>query len=721
MATALHSARTRFFDKCGNPLCGGTVYTYQVGTTTAKPTYTDVSKTAVNTNPVILDSIGSAAIFLDGAYRVRVLDRCGVLVEDIQFIESWISATEKEAIYQTIDDVDSVLTEHIANTANPHEVSKVQIGLGNVDNTADLDKPVSAPAKTYIDQQDALKADKATTYTKTEVDSKVNAVSGGYIGAFATLSELNAKTGMTTGQVAKVMNDTTTTNNGDYRYTGSAWVKGYDNSAEAKSYADAQDVTVLTNAKSYADAQDATTLTNAKTYADNAVLNAPFAAALHVNSDTTNTREVLIADKTGNGVLAYDTTTKKLIGNFDTKPTYTAKTINHFLFYGQSLSIGGGQSTIISTTQPYNNLTFTGGVDGGGNLDLSGTKPLVSRDASTAPYAIDGRGDRGETPVSGACNAASLFAYRDSGVDPANFPIFGSTAGKGGTVIDLLDKGEDWYNNKFLAHIWGAYKLSNGSYGLPCVGWLQGESDLDASTPIDYATYKAKLSQLRDDVQDYVYSLCNQRYPVFFLTYQLSHKIKTSDSVARAQFDLDRDNEFFGLVVPTYVFPPNGDGAGHLTPVGYKWIGAYFGRAFKQVVFDKIKPKGIKPLSAVKNGTTITVKFSAPQLPLKFDTTTLAATTNQGFAVYDSTGANLALASVTVSNDTVMLTLAADNTNPLTVKYAYDYLPSSVKITNGAMGNLVDSTTDSVVISGTSYPMFYAAPHFTMPVKKLEI
>ena len=549
----------------------------------------------------------------------------------------------------------------------------------------------------------AFKAEQ--TQINANLQTSINSVSGGYIGAFATLSELNAKTGMTTGQVAKVMNDTTA-NNGDYRYNGTTWVKGYDSSSEMKAYADTQ---------------DATTLTNAKTYADNAVLNAPFAAALHVNSDTTNVREVLIADKTGNGVLAYDTVTKKLIGNFEQKPTYTPKTINHFLFYGQSLSIGGGQSTIISTTQPYNNLTFTGGVDGGGNLDLSGTKPLVSRDASTAPYAIDGRGDRGETPVSGACNAASLFAYRDNGIDPVNFPIFGSTAGKGGTVIDLLDRGEDWYNNKFLAHILGAYKLSDGSYGLPCVGWLQGESDLDASTPIDYATYKAKLSQLRDDIQDYVYSLNNQRYPVFMLTYQLSHKIKTSDAVARAQFDLDRDNDFFGLVVPTYVFPPNGDGAGHLTPVGYKWIGAYFGRAFKQVVFDKIKPKGIKPLSAVKNGTTITVKFSAPQLPLKFDTTTLAATTNQGFAVYDSTGVNLALASVTVSNDTVMLTLAADNTNPLTVKYAYDYLPSSVKITNGAMGNLVDSTADSVVISGTSYPMFYACPHFILPVKKLEI
>lgn len=35
------------------------------------------------------------------------------------------------------------LITHIANKSNPHEVTKAQVGLGNVDNTADVDKPVS--------------------------------------------------------------------------------------------------------------------------------------------------------------------------------------------------------------------------------------------------------------------------------------------------------------------------------------------------------------------------------------------------------------------------------------------------------------------------------------------------------------------------------------------------------------------------------------------------
>ena len=49
---------------------------------------------------------------------------------------------------------------------------------------------------------------------------------------------------MTTGQVAKVMNDTVT-NNGDYRYNGTAWVKGYDALIDAKNFT----IDVVTNNK----------------------------------------------------------------------------------------------------------------------------------------------------------------------------------------------------------------------------------------------------------------------------------------------------------------------------------------------------------------------------------------------------------------------------------------------------------------------------------------
>lgn len=47
---------------------------------------------------------------------------------------------------------------HLGNTNNPHSVTKAQVGLGNVDNTSDLNKPVSTAQQAAL----ALKLDKTT-------------------------------------------------------------------------------------------------------------------------------------------------------------------------------------------------------------------------------------------------------------------------------------------------------------------------------------------------------------------------------------------------------------------------------------------------------------------------------------------------------------------------------------------------------------------------------
>jgi hypothetical protein len=56
----------------------------------------------------------------------------------------------------------SDLTSHTSNTSNPHSVTKTQIGLGNVDNTSDANKPVSTAQATAI----AGKLDKVSTASK---------------------------------------------------------------------------------------------------------------------------------------------------------------------------------------------------------------------------------------------------------------------------------------------------------------------------------------------------------------------------------------------------------------------------------------------------------------------------------------------------------------------------------------------------------------------------
>jgi hypothetical protein len=52
---------------------------------------------------------------------------------------------------------------HKANTSNPHSVSAEQVGLGNVTNTSDADKPVSTAQKTALDAKQNTALSAATT------------------------------------------------------------------------------------------------------------------------------------------------------------------------------------------------------------------------------------------------------------------------------------------------------------------------------------------------------------------------------------------------------------------------------------------------------------------------------------------------------------------------------------------------------------------------------
>lgn len=58
------------------------------------------------------------------------------------------------------------LIAHIANKSNPHSVTKAQVGLGNCDNTSDINKPVSTAQATAI-----ADAKKAGTDAQTTIDN----------------------------------------------------------------------------------------------------------------------------------------------------------------------------------------------------------------------------------------------------------------------------------------------------------------------------------------------------------------------------------------------------------------------------------------------------------------------------------------------------------------------------------------------------------------------
>lgn len=63
----------------------------------------------------------------------------------------------------------STLSGHMSNTSNPHSVTKAQVGLGNVDNTSDANKPVSTAMQTALNN----KVDKTTTVNGHALSSNV--------------------------------------------------------------------------------------------------------------------------------------------------------------------------------------------------------------------------------------------------------------------------------------------------------------------------------------------------------------------------------------------------------------------------------------------------------------------------------------------------------------------------------------------------------------------
>lgn len=92
------------------------------------------------------------------------------------------------------------MDSHIGNTSNPHNVTKAQVGLGNVDNTSDLAKPISTATQTALNAKANI-ADLATVATSGSYNDLSNKPT---IPAAQVNSDWNA-----TGGVAQILNKPT--------------------------------------------------------------------------------------------------------------------------------------------------------------------------------------------------------------------------------------------------------------------------------------------------------------------------------------------------------------------------------------------------------------------------------------------------------------------------------------------------------------------------------
>lgn len=93
----------------------------------------------------VVDSLEGRIQATDGNLAKEVQDRKGEIIR----VEKLIS-DEAATRAQADTNVNAKVDSHIANKSNPHTVTKTQVGLGNVNNTSDADKPVSTAQATAI-------------------------------------------------------------------------------------------------------------------------------------------------------------------------------------------------------------------------------------------------------------------------------------------------------------------------------------------------------------------------------------------------------------------------------------------------------------------------------------------------------------------------------------------------------------------------------------------
>ena len=308
--------------------------------------------------------------------------------------------------------------------------------------------------------------------------------------------------------------------------------------------------------------------------------------------------------------------------------------INHFLFYGQSLSQGDWESKIISNSQKYNSIMFTGGVRVWENrtpaTNYNGFIPAVERSFSyLSGETVVGAEVRGETPCSGAADKIIELIKDEDGFQyyDQQYQMLISAPGMGGTgIVALSDKSGIYYQRLISDIINGKRICDEGglTYNVPAISWIQGETDVynSMSATVYYNNMKTLFENLNTDIK----AITGQSDDIQFFLYQTQafdwfYGGKwTYPDIPLAQLKICKDFENINMATPIYHLPHITNDC-HFTAEGSKWLGGHFGVAYKRKVIDMSKQKTFINLKSYKVlGNRIYLKFDAPVYPLKFDT-----------------------------------------------------------------------------------------------------
>jgi hypothetical protein len=348
---------------------------------------------------------------------------------------------------------------------------------------------------------------------------------------------------------------------------------------------------------------------------------------------------------------------------------------------GQSLSVGARAFDIKATNQLYGNLQlYTDHLPwpidpDNTNLAMIPLVEPIGRHSPAYPSSWP-ENIEAETYHTAMADEVSVLVHDATGHD---FIGVHSEVGENGQGMKYIKKGAVHHGlngrsfegamieTKAIERL---ARAQGKTFGVGAIVVTHGESDAGNKD------YETELHQLWSDYDTDVRAITGQKQSPQMILSQQNVVVDYSPST-QAQWkigvDYPKDIVCSG---PKYQYPYYTDGI-HLVADGYEQLGEKYGEVyFHRVILGEdwqpLYPTGIK-----RDGAVITIQFHVPTPPLNWDTNLPPAhpsveewKNGKGFEVCTASGSKVAIQSVEISDDSVVITCASDPGSNAKVSYA---------------------------------------------------
>jgi hypothetical protein len=347
---------------------------------------------------------------------------------------------------------------------------------------------------------------------------------------------------------------------------------------------------------------------------------------------------------------------------------------------GQSLAVGDGGSPVKFTTQAYGNLKLSTGslpwpIDPNDpGLAMAPLVEPVGRRANRYPSSWP-ENISGETAHGAMANQITALVKAASGRD---FIGVHGEVGENGQCMTFLKKNATprgisgrsfeaaMIETKAITRL---AKAAGKTYGVGAIIITHGECDAGNMN------YENDLYQLWSDYNTDIAAITGQQQKVqMIVSQQNAVNDHSASTIAQWKVGVDHSEDIV-CCGPKYPYPSR-EGI-HLVTDGYEQLGEKYGQVYYQRVVLGQNWQPLQPSTVERQGAVITVHYHVPAPPLVWETTypephqSIAEwKQGKGFEVSNSSREKVAIESVAISGDSVVITCAADPGANARVGYA---------------------------------------------------